>query len=501
MKKVIVPPSERRTETRNPTVNDTNLPYFEQLSNPIPPEEAFRRLCRQPHCVFLDSALSHPEFGRYSYLCADPIEFVRIDRAKSDDPDPNQGLERLESILFQYVSNSIPDLPPFQGGAAGLLSYDLGQSLEKLPVARFDEFAIPAIALGLYDVVMSFDRLTNKAWIVSHGFTAENSTQSPSERRERAVQRANQFRRWIESTRPVGQHGVLPFAAPEPIVLQGPQFASNRFPGLRSNFGRSEYLQAVQRVVDYIHAGDAFQVNLSQRLTIPATSESATLYNKLRERNPATFAGYFDLGDFQIVSASPERFVRVQDRIVETRPIKGTRPRVLSPEADLFAGEELRGSEKDMAENVMIVDLMRNDLSRVCEPDSVCVQQLCAIESYEFVQHLVSSVTGRLASEFGPIDLLRASFPGGSITGAPKVRAMEIIAELEPHTRGAYCGSLGFIGFDGSMDFNILIRTITAGKGWWQFPVGGGIVAQSDPKAEYEETWHKAEGMLRAFAR
>ena len=165
----------------------------------------------------------------------------------------------------------------------------------------------------------------------------------------------------------------------------------------------------------------------------------------------------------------------------------------------MFSGRELRESEKDMAENVMIVDLMRNDLSRVCEPDSVCVEQLCKVESYEYVQHLVSSVTGRLADEYGPVDLLRASFPGGSITGAPKVRAMEIIAELEPHARGAYCGSLGFIGFDGAMDFSILIRTITAGGGWWQLPVGGGIVAQSKPQAEYEETWHKAEGMLRAL--
>ena len=185
--------------------------------------------------------------------------------------------------------------------------------------------------------------------------------------------------------------------------------------------------------------------------------------------------------------------------MVETRPIKGTRPRTARPEADLFAGDELRRSEKDRAENVMIVDLLRNDLARVCHPDSVCVTQLCELERYEFVQHLVSAVQGELEEGRSSLDLIRAAFPGGSISGAPKVRAMEIIAEIEPTARGPYCGALGYVGFDGSMDLNILIRTITAGRGWWQMPVGGGIVAQSDPRREYEETWHKATGLLRSL--
>jgi para-aminobenzoate synthetase component 1 len=183
---------------------------------------------------------------------------------------------------------------------------------------------------------------------------------------------------------------------------------------------------------------------------------------------------------------------------VETRPIKGTRGRSHAPEADLFAGDDLRQSEKDRAENVMIVDLMRNDLSRVCRADSVHVAQLCRLETYAFVKHLVSVVRGELRSGLAPVDLLRASFPGGSITGAPKVRAMELIAELEPTARGPYCGSLAYIGFDGTMDASILIRTIAAGRGWWQLPVGGGIVAQSDPDDEYRETWHKARGLLKA---
>ena len=268
---------------------------------------------------------------------------------------------------------------------------------------------------------------------------------------------------------------------------------------LWSNFSESTYLEAVRRAIDYIYAGDVFQVNLAQRLLARAADDSVALYLRLRKRNPAPFAGYFDLGTFQIASASPERFLRVADRQVETRPIKGTRPRTSQPEADLLAGDELRGNEKERAENVMIVDLLRNDLSRVCRPESVCVSQLCRLESYPFVQHLVSAVRGTLRQGCGPIELLRASFPGGSVTGAPKVRAMEIIAQLEPTARGPYCGSLGYLGFDGSMDLSILIRTITAGRGWWQAPVGGGIVAQSKPLREYEETWHKAEGLLRAM--
>ncbi|MGH7225179.1 MAG: anthranilate synthase component I family protein, partial [Gemmataceae bacterium] len=225
------------------------------------------------------------------------------------------------------------------------------------------------------------------------------------------------------------------------------------------------------------------------------------LYARLRERNPAPFAGYFDLGDFVLASASPERFLRVEDGRVETRPIKGTRPRGQTLEEDARQRDELLHSAKDRAENVMIIDLLRNDLGRVCAYGSVQVPAVCRLESYRTVHHLVSEVVGRLRPELGPIDLLRAAFPGGSVTGAPKVRAMEIIAELEPTARGPYCGSLGYIGFDGSMDTNILIRTVTIGRGWMQFPVGGGIVADSTPAAEYEETLHKAEGLLRALVR
>jgi para-aminobenzoate synthetase component 1 len=283
------------------------------------------------------------------------------------------------------------------------------------------------------------------------------------------------------------------------LKLQSPQRAVPGFPGLMSDFSRDEYLKTVERIIEYIHAGDIFQANLSQRLLAQSSRDPLELYGRLREKNTAPFAAYFSHADWAIVSASPERFLKVTDRLVETRPIKGTRRRQAGPEADLFTRDALRESEKDQAENVMIVDLLRNDLSRVCQPGSIRVPALCNVETYETVQHLVSEIRGFLAEPFDVWDLWAAAFPGGSITGAPKVRAMEIISELEPTARGPYCGNLFYVGFDGQADSSILIRTLICRHGWVQCPVGGGIVAQSDPLAEYQETWHKAEAMLRAL--
>jgi para-aminobenzoate synthetase component 1 len=348
------------------------------------------------------------------------------------------------------------------------------------------------LAVGLYDVVLAIDHVEDQAWIISQGFPETE----PTARRHRAEERRRQFQSWLAAP-PRPRH--RPPVEPLPIEALAPQFPAGTPAGLVSNFSRDGYLDAVGRAIEYIRAGDIFQVNLSQRLLYPAQDDAVELYLRLRQRNPATFAGYFDLGRFQILSASPERFLQVRERQVETRPIKGTRPRTARPEADLFSGDELRESEKDQAENVMIVDLLRNDLSKVCRPESVSVTQLCKLETYEYVQHLVSAVRGTLHEECDAVDLVRSAFPGGSISGAPKVRAMEIIAELEPTARGAYCGCLGYLGFDGTLDTNLLIRTITAGRGWWQLPVGGGIVAQSVPEREYEETWHKAEGLIRAL--
>jgi para-aminobenzoate synthetase component 1 len=266
-----------------------------------------------------------------------------------------------------------------------------------------------------------------------------------------------------------------------------------------STFSRDDFLRVVARTREYVLAGDIFQANLSQRLESAAADHPFDLYLRLRARNPAPFAAYFDFGDAALVSASPERFLRLAGDAVETRPIKGTSPRGVNPRHDAALGAALYESEKDQAENVMIVDLLRNDLSKVCLDGSVKVPELCRIERYATVHHLVSTVVGTLRPGLGAVDLLRAAWPGGSITGAPKVRAMEIIAELEPTQRGPYTGSLGYVSFGGAMDTNIAIRSfvVKPGRAWFQ--AGGGIVADSDPEREYEETLQKARGLVAAL--
>jgi para-aminobenzoate synthetase component 1 len=400
--------------------------------------------------------------------------------------------------MQKFNSAHVESLPPFQGGAAGLLSYELSGTWESLPNAKNDEFQLPALAVGIYDWVIAWDHLDDRAWIISHG--------NPDLGRDQQIDRAAARIEWVQSllsgaknnvaTKSIGE--VNPHSVIDATSLVQ-QWAAPGLDGLTTNFHRDAYLQAVQKAIDYIYAGDIFQVNLSQRLLYPAKERPIEIYGRLRERNAAPFGAYFQHDDWAVLSASPERFVAVHDGEVETRPIKGTRQRRTIPEADLYTRDELRESEKDQAENVMIVDLLRNDLSKVCRPGTVHVPALCSVESYETVQHLVSEIRAKLETQRNSWDVLEALFPGGSITGAPKVRAMQIIAELEPTRRGAYCGSLFYLGFSGHMDSSILIRTLTHRRGWIQCQVGGGIVAQSDPQLEYEETMHKAEGMLRSL--
>ncbi len=429
------------------------------------PWQVARKLAHLPHLLFLDSADRHPQRGRYSYVTAQPADVVtRFDAAQP----------RVAGVA---------GLPPFQGGLAGLFGYQLGERFERMPTPRTDEFGLPSLVLGRYGWVVSFDHAQDRAWLIGRPpHDIIDLIRSP------AVGHAPRAGLPVTATGGTGR-GACPTSHPLP-----------GFPNVTSNFTRAGYEAAVRRAVEYVHAGDIFQVNLSQRLLAPLTEHPLELYGRLRERNPAPFGCYFDAGDFQIVSASPERFVQVSpDGWVSTTPIKGTRPRGKTPADDAAQLRDLTTSEKDRAENVMIVDLLRNDLGRVCEFGSVSVPRVCEVETYRFVHHLVSEVRGKLRPGLTPFDLLRAGFPGGSVTGAPKVRAMEIIAELEPTARGPYCGSVGWVGFDGAMDASILIRTFTAGRGWLQFPVGGGIVADSDPAAEYEETLHKAAGLLRAL--
>ena len=465
------------------------LPVVQDLS-PVPAvTDALFAFANVPNVIVFHSALENGELGRYSFLTADPFEFVDLQRAMFGcDP-----FSRLRELSARFSAGSIGGLPPFQGGIAGLQAYELGGAWERLPGSPYDEFRMPVLCAGVYDWVVAWDHRLGRAWIVSHGFPETEA----AARNQRAAARAD----WIVSTlRNVGvrPHDRTALRSLPPSAL-APQYEVPGPAGLTSDFCREDYLRAVERVVDYIHAGDVFQANLSQRLLYPLRCHPAELFERLALRNAAPFAGYFSHDDWVVVSASPERFLRVSDRSVQTRPIKGTRQRRSVPEADLYTRDELRESEKDRAENVMIVDLLRNDLSRVCQAGSLQVPELCHVEVYETVQHLVSEVRGTLEPDASVWDLFRATVPGGSITGAPKVRAMEIIAELEPTARGPYCGSLFYSGFNGECDSSILIRTFTCRYSWIQCPAGGGIVADSDPEDEYEETLHKADGMLRAL--
>jgi len=472
------------------------IPLVERIDPAPDAVGVFRCLSRLPHAIFLDSAMRDGRLGRYSFVAADPVEWVEVPVGARLSPTGWMwpALDWRAAIRH--------DLPPFQGGWAGLFSYELGRIVRGVSAAPVDEFQIPALAIGLYDVVVAFDHQKQAAWIISQGLPEKDG----SPRRDRAAARLASFRAILDNranahgkTEQTGGNSKQQWHRSVSSEELSHQTPIPTLDGLRSNFSPDAYLNAVRRTIEYIRAGDVFQVNLAQRLLAPANGSSVELYCRLRERNPAPFAAYFDIGDWQICSASPERFMQVHDRRVETRPIKGTRPRGDSEPVDRRTAEELLNSAKDRAENVMIVDLLRNDLSQTCRPDSVRVSQLCGLESFASVHHLVSVIEGQLRDGQTPWHLLNTCLPGGSVTGAPKLRAMEIISELEPNARGAYCGALGYIGIDGRMDTSVLIRTITAGRGWWQLPVGGGIVSQSNADDEYAETWYKAKAMLAAM--
>ncbi len=463
-------------------------PVVVELGSQYTPWACLENLAHLPYVLFLDSASQHPQLGRYSYLTADPI---RIHRAIGRERIL-QTLATTKAEWLQWKLPHQPSLPPFQGGLAGLWGYGVNLAFENIPPHRWNDFAMPDLVLGWYDWVIAWDHQTGKTQLIVQGLTGGSLCQQS----DRAEIRADRVMKLLETT----QYPVKP----PPTLLTREQLApSYELPGhegILSNFTADGFRQAIQRGIDYTHAGDCFQVNLAQRLLAPFSGQPLELYRQLRQQSPAQCAGYFDTGDFVIASSSPERFIQLSaDGVMETRPIKGTRPRGSTPEQDSKLAQELEYSAKDRAENVMIVDLLRNDLGRVAEYGSVQVPELCRLESNAAVHHLVSVVRGQLRTGLTPFDVLQATLPGGSITGAPKVRAMEIIAELEPTTRGAYCGCLGYISFSGAMDTNILIRTFTLERGWAQFPVGGGIVADSDFDAEYAETLHKARGMLKTL--
>ncbi len=447
--------------------------------------------------LLFDSAARHRERdARYTILTADPVVVTRLDNAVLGD-DPFDILRTWQKCLPELSDRERETLPPFCGGIAGFLSYEQGQAFEKVPRPAIDDFKTPALLAGLFDWAIVWDHIAGTV----HRYVLElQDAQSPQltmTLHDRVAWIDERLNRDTESS-----PGSASAADSTTLPIETTSICHRIEPtsDVYSDFTRDQYTTAVARVIEYIRAGDIFQANLSQRLLSPWSGTATQLYASVRANNPAPFCGLLRADDFSIVSASPERFLKVdRSRQVETRPIKGTRRRPRSPIADLYASEELSTSAKDRAENVMIVDLLRNDISRSCKSGTVRVTGLCEVERFETVLHLVSTVVGTLRDDCDVWDLMAGCFPGGSITGAPKIRAMEIIAELEPTVRGAYCGSLFFLGPCGDFDSSILIRTFTLKDGWVHFPVGGGIVADSDPLDEYRETLHKASGMIRSL--
>lgn len=423
------------------------------------PVTAFLAVHDDPLAVLLDGIVPHDPRSRYSYLCVDPVDAVVLPGDQSPFP-------HLTRILQRRRRPTLRGLPPFQGGLAGWLSYDLNRHIERLPQATGAQPPLPATMLGVFDAVAAFDHQRGQAWVVGE---------------DRAA------RRLFDRLRDI----------PPPTQIDWTTRAE-----VRPDLTRTDYEARIARIIAYIGAGDVFQVNLAQRFSaiLPRALSAFELYRRLRVLAPAPFSAFLRYGGDCVASVSPERFLTLTPQgHVEARPIKGTRPRGRTAAEDQALAEALKNSEKDRAENLMILDLMRNDISRVCTIGSVQASQRMTLETFPAIHHLVSAVTGQLRPGLNAVDLVRACFPPGSITGAPKVRAMEIIAELEPTARGPYCGAFGWFGDDGAMDLAVAIRTVVMHGRQTEVHAGGAITWDSDPAEEYEETVVKAAPLLAAL--
>ncbi len=444
------------------------------ITQAIPYQDPVQLLDYLPNenLVFLDSSMTTPQLGRYSYIAVDPFRVI----------GPNErSLKAIETQLKSFSMAKNPELPPFQGGLAGYFSYELAFSLDKCrqsPSLKKD-WPYHAYQLGCFDVVISFDHQLKKAWLVSSGFPEITKIK----RQERAQQRINWLINCLQKSCKKLPNTMVKI--PTPVC----------------HMGYDRYIRSAEKIMDYIRAGDIFQANLARCYYSPlATPVNAIrLYKKLRIANPAPFSALLNFLPCGVLSSSPERFINLCDNHVETRPIKGTIHRSTDSQQDYQLAQQLLASEKDRAENVMIVDLMRNDLSKICSANSIQVPQLCQLESYEKVHHLVSVVTGKLPPHRSAIDLFTACFPGGSITGAPKIRAIEIIDELENARRGPYCGAIGYIGFNGDMQLSITIRSLLLSQQKLLFHSGSAITLASDPQKEYQETQVKAQALKDAI--
>lgn len=428
-----------------------------------------------PHCVFLDSAQGSAFAGRFDILAADPALTLSTTGGQTtlrSAAGVELSAENPLELLKRSLGEAQPDESglPFTGGAIGCFSYDLGRRFERLPGIALRDIDFPELVVGIYDWAFVVDHLERRTVLVS----AEKDPRTRG--------------RWSR---------LLALGEESAATRQRPFEVES---AVASNFTRESYARAFAAIQEHIRIGDCYQVNLAQRFEAKVRGASWNAYIALREINPAPFSAYMSTHSGDILCSSPERFLRVDGDRVETKPIKGTRPRSVDATADRNMREELASSFKDRAENVMIVDLLRNDLGKSCVPGSVSVDRLFDIESYAHVHHMVSTVTGRLAADRHALDLVRGCFPGGSITGAPKLRAMEIIDALEPHRRNVYCGSLGYVSYNGRMDLNIAIRTLLRTGNSIYAWAGGGIVADSVCESEYQESLDKAAGLLAVLA-
>jgi len=472
-----------------------------ELPSSWKPLRALAAVERNPHTMFLESAGEEHESCEWTILAFDPVWRLELRdgalwRIERDGPGGEERAEALPGHPLDALASAWPARVefepaapvPFVSGLAGYLSYDLKDWIERYPSRAAREWPTPDLSLGFYDVVWAWRRSTGEAWVVATGLPEAD----PARRAARATSRIEEQWRVVARAMAAGNGSerdpeLAAWLAGPPAVVE-------------SNFTRASYHDLVERALEHIAAGDVYQVNLAQRFRVSPAPPARVLYRALREAAPSPFLAFVSMdGGAGLASSSPERFFRIEGIRIETWPIKGTRPRGATPEEDAAFAGELRRSEKDRAENVMIVDLERNDLGKVCVTGSVHVSALCEVTSHSNVHHLISRVEGQLRVDATPVDVLRAMFPGGSITGAPKIRSIEVIDELEPVRRGLYTGAIGYWDVGGDCDWNVAIRTVVAGGGAASFHAGGGIVADSIPDAEYEETLVKASGMMRAL--
>lgn len=465
-----------------------HYPLIEEVKLNASMPDVFEIFRGDEFSFFLDSGMDPHKLGRYSFIGSKPFTVIRsrgtditITQGKEKSRLTDNPFDTLNRLLNIYRIDQRSSPVPLVGGAVGYFSYDLSHFIERLPRTAVDDLGLPECYFGFYDLILAYDNLQRRAYIVSTGFPEMQE----EARINRAYSRLREMRERLRDT-PGNASSDTEATPAGPVRIKG-------------GFTHDEYVRAVEKARDYIIAGDIFEVNLSQRFETKLSITPYELYRRLRHINPAPFAAYLGFEEVAVVSASPERFLRLSGDHAETRPIKGTRPRGQTAEEDESLSRELIHGGKERAENIMIVDLERNDLGRVCRYGTVRVTELVILEVFPTVFHLTSTVEGRLREGKNGIDLIKATFPGGSITGAPKVRSMEIIDELEPTRRSVYTGNIGYLSFNGDLDLNIVIRTFLVKGNRTYFQVGGAVVYDSDAEAEYQETLDKARALIDAL--